>query len=449
MKVLVAHNFYQQPGGEDVVFRSELALLEQFGHKPVPFEMHNDSVKGMGRLRLLGATIWNRGAARELRDLVRREKVDLVHFHNTFPLMSPSVYYAARDEGAAVVQTLHNFRLLCPGANFYRDGEVCEKCLGKSLPLAGIKHKCYRDSTAASAATAGMLALHRGIGTYANVVDAFITPTHFARRKFIAGGLPAEKIVVKPNFLDPDPGPGGGGGGYAIFVGRLSHEKGLDTLLAAWELCRDAVPLKIVGDGPLADQVKSAAERNRGIEWLGRREGDELMDLIGRAEVLVFPSNCYETFGRVAAEAFARGTPVIASGHGAPADIVDDGRTGFLFKPGDAADLAAKVWAVLPDRAQLARMREEVRREYLRKYTGARNYEMLMLIYQKARVGHACHDVPDVPEHVPAAPAVPVAGAGAAEAVAPAAAAAATAAAATALAPPAIAEPITPWETPA
>lgn len=403
MKVLVAHNFYQQPGGEDVVFRSELALLASRGLEPVAFEMHNDDVRGMGRLRLLGATVWNRAASKRLRAAIRDNKVDLVHFHNTFPLMSPAVYHAARAEGAAVVQTLHNFRLLCPGANFYRDGEVCEKCLGKALPLAAIRHKCYRGSTAASAATAAMLSLHRAIGTFAGAVDAFITPTHFARRKFIDGGLPAEKIVVKPNFLEPDPGPGTGGGGYAIFVGRLSHEKGLDTLLEAWALCGDAARLKIVGDGPLAPQVKAAAERNKSIEWLGRREGDALMDLIGRADALIFPSNCYETFGRVAAEAFASGTPVIASGHGAPADIVDDGRTGFLFKPGDGADLAAKVRQVMPDRAMLSRMRDEVRREYLRKYTGARNFEMMMAIYQKARAGHPCHAAADAtpPVNVP------------------------------------------------
>jgi glycosyltransferase involved in cell wall biosynthesis len=397
MKVLVAHNFYQQPGGEDVVFRSELALLESFGHEPVRFEVHNDEVKGMGRLRLLGATVWNGDVARRLREVIRAEKVDLVHFHNTFPLMSPAAYSAVQKEGAAVVQTLHNFRFLCPGANFYRDGEVCEKCLGKSIPLPGALHKCYRDSFAASAATAAMLTIHRGLGTYANQVDAFITPTHFARKKFIAGGLPAEKIVVKPNFLDPDPGPGEGGGGYAIFVGRLSHEKGLDTLVEAWEQCRDAAPLKIVGDGPLAPLVQAAAEKNKSIEWLGRREGLDLLELIGRASVLIFPSNCYETFGRVAAEAFARGTPVIASGHGAPADIVDEGRTGFLFKPGDPASLAAKVREVLPNKGQLALMRAECRREYLRKYTGARNYEMMMAIYQKARAGHPCHDVADVP----------------------------------------------------
>jgi glycosyltransferase involved in cell wall biosynthesis len=152
------------------------------------------------------------------------------------------------------------------------------------------------------------------------------------------------------------------------------------------------VKLKIVGDGPLADDVKAAVARDASIEWLGRREMDEVLDLIADAALLVMPSNCYETFGRVAIEAFAKGTPVIASNHGAPADVVDEGRTGLRFAPGDGADLAAKVRQLLADDARRTRMRGEVRREFEAKYTGAANYEMLMSIYQRARAGRPCHD---------------------------------------------------------
>ena len=361
----------------------------------------------MGKLSLLAATVWHRAPARRIAQLVREHKVDIVHFHNTFPLMSPAVYSAARTEGAAVVQTLHNFRLLCPGANFYRDGQVCEKCLRKPVPLAGAIHKCYRDSIAASAATAGMLTTHRLLGTWQNAVDAYITPTRFARDKFIDGGLPARKIFVKPNFVDPDPGfaDSGGAGGYAVFVGRLSHEKGLDTLLEAWAHLRGEVPLKIVGDGPLADDVKAAATRDRSIEWLGHRQMHEVFDLIAAAAVLVFPSNCYETFGRVAIEAFAKGTPVVASNHGAPADVVDEGRTGLRFSPGDGADLAAKLRRLLGDADLRARMRQDVRREYEAKYTGTRNYEMLMDVYRQARAGRPCHSPANRDEGVSVVPA--------------------------------------------
>ena len=356
--------------------------------------MHNDDVHGMGKLGLRGATVWHRAAAARVRELVRQHRVDVVHFHNTFPLMSPAVYSTARAEGAAVVQTLHNFRLLCPGANLYRDGRVCEDCVGKSIPVGGVIHKCYRDNRGASLATAAMLTIHSAIGTWRDAVDAYITPTRFAREKFIAGGLPGEKIIVKPNFVDPDPGfaEAGGGGGYAIFVGRLSHEKGVDTLLSAWSHLRGEVPLKIVGDGPLAEDVKAAVARNPSIWWLGQQEMAEVLDLIAGAAVLVMPSNCYETFGRVAIEAFAKGTPVVASNHGAPADVVDDGRTGLRFKPGDGADLAAKVRQLLSDEAARLRMRHECRHEYESKYTGAANYEMLMKVYQQARAGRPCHD---------------------------------------------------------
>jgi glycosyltransferase involved in cell wall biosynthesis len=401
MRVLIAHNFYQQPGGEDQVFRSELALLKAHGHEPVAFEMHNDAVDALSKLKLAAATVWNRDSARKLGEAVVANHIDIVHFHNTFPLMSPSVYYAAHKAGAAVVQTLHNFRLLCPGANFFREGRVCEDCLGKSIPLAGVKHKCYRDSRAASAATAAMLTVHRAIGTWSGVVDAYITPTNFARDKFISGGLPEDRIFAKPNFVDPDPGlragSVGGDGEYAIFVGRLSHEKGLDVLLRAWQ-DKSLPRLKIVGDGPLADQVKAAVASNPAVEWLGRREMDEVFDLIGAASLLVFPSECYETFGRTAVEAFAVGTPVVASGHGAPGDVVGNGRTGLHFKPSDAGDLAAKVKQLMGDRDLRVRMRDDVRREYLAKYTGAQNYDMLMNIYETARARRPCH------EHAPIAP---------------------------------------------
>jgi glycosyltransferase involved in cell wall biosynthesis len=250
--------------------------------------------------------------------------------------------------------------------------------------VAGNGEKCLRDNRGASAVTTAMLTIHRAIGTYQHAVDAYITPTSFAREKFIAGGLPGDRIFVKPNFVDPDPGLGPGGGDDAIFVGRLSHEKGLDTLLAAWQQT-EMPPLKIVGDGPLADQVKAAVAAHKNIEWLGRRPMDQVLDLIGRAGVLVFPSECYETFGRVAVEAFAKGTPVVASGHGAPGDVVDDGRTGLLFKPSDGADLAAKVKQLMSDPALRQRMRTEGRRAYEDKYTGQRNYEMLMAVYQSAR----------------------------------------------------------------
>jgi glycosyltransferase involved in cell wall biosynthesis len=308
----------------------------------------------------------------------------LVHFHNTFPLLSPAAYHAARSAGAAVVQTLHNYRLLCPGANFFRDGRVCEDCLGKRFAWPAIQHACYRGSRAATAVTATMLAAHRLKRTWTEAVDAYVALTEFARGKLIAGGLPADKIAVKPNFVSPDPQAGAGRGGYALYVGRLSAEKGIDQLLSAWRRLDGAVPLKIVGDGPLANQVREAAERDPHIERLGAQPLDKVHQLLGDAAFLVCASACYEGLPKTIVEAFAKGMPVVAPRHGAMAEIVEHGRTGLHFVPGDADSLAAQALSLFRDDRARQRMRGEARAEFEAKYTAARNYSLLLDVYRGA-----------------------------------------------------------------
>jgi glycosyltransferase involved in cell wall biosynthesis len=384
MKVLAVHNRYQQPGGEDQVFLAETALLESYGHRVVRYSTHNDRVAEMNRLALAGNTLWNSSTYRELRALIRQERPHVAHFHNTFPLVSPAGYYAAKAEGVPVVQTLHNYRLLCPNALFFRDGRVCEDCMGKVIPWPGVVHKCYRGSRAASGLVTAMLTTHRVLRTWTEMVDAYVALTEFARRKFVEGGLPAEKMVVKPNFVYPDPGPGEGRGGYALFVGRLSPEKGVGTLLAAWERLDRQVPLKVVGDGPLREQVVEAPDRHPCVEYLGYRPAEEVHALMKEASMLVFPSEWYETFGRVAAEAFATATPVIAADIGAIAELVEHGHTGLRFRPGDPEDLAAQVGWFLSHPEEHARMRREARAEFEAKYTAERNHQMMMEIYESA-----------------------------------------------------------------
>jgi glycosyltransferase involved in cell wall biosynthesis len=308
----------------------------------------------------------------------------VAHFHNTFPLVSPAGYYAAKAEGVPVVQTLHNYRLLCPNALFFRDGRVCEDCMSKVIPWPGVVHKCYRGSRAASGLVTAMLTTHRVLRTWTEMVDAYVALTEFARRKFVEGGLPAEKMVVKPNFVYPDPGPGEGRGGYALFVGRLSPEKGVGTLLAAWERLDRPVPLKVVGDGPLREQVVEAPDRRPCVEYLGYRPAEEVHGLMKEASMLVCPSEWYETFGRVAAEAFATATPVIAADIGAIAELVEHGHTGLRFRPGDPEDLAAQVGWFLSHPEEHARMRREARAEFEAKYTAERNHQMMMEIYESA-----------------------------------------------------------------
>jgi glycosyltransferase involved in cell wall biosynthesis len=384
MKILAVHNRYQRPGGEDQVFVDETTLLETRNHRVLRYEVHNDQVEHVDRLTLAKDTVWNTSAYRELRIIIRRERPDVVHFHNTLPLVSPAGYYAAKAEGVPVIQTLHNYRLLCPVALFFRDGRVCEDCMGKAVPWPGVVHGCYRGSRAASGVIATMLTVHRALRTWTEMVDVYVALTEFARNKFIEGGLPAGKIVVKPNFVAPDPGRGQGGGGYALFVGRLAPEKGTGTMLAAWDRLRTRVPLKIVGEGPLKDQVVRVAAKRSDVEWLGHRPVADVHALMRKADMLVFPSQWYETFGRVAAEAFAAGTPVIAANIGAVAELVEHGRTGLKFRPGDPEDLVTQVEWALSHSAELRRMREEVRAEFEAKYTAERNYRALMEIYEAA-----------------------------------------------------------------
>ncbi len=385
MKILLCHNHYQLRGGEDESFAAEAAMLEGHGHEVLQFTLHNDSIRGASSLATAARTLWNRQVYRQLRGLIRSTGPAVMHCTNTFPLISSAAYYAAEAEGVPVVQSLRNYRMFCLNSFFFRDGSVCEDCLGKLVPWQGVVHRCYRDSRAGSVVVAGMLTLHRILPTWLRTVDRFFTLTDFARGKFIQGGLPAELIAVKPNFVPVDPGPGMGRGGYAVFIGRLSPEKGIDTLLKAWQELGGLVPLKIIGDGPLSEQVRLAASTLKGVEWLGRREPAEVLALLGDATFLVMPSIWYETFGRTIIEAYAKGTPAIASRIGALAELVKHGDTGLLFEPGSATDLAAKVRDLLAaDPAILQRMRQAARGQFEHKYTAETNYQQLMGIYGDA-----------------------------------------------------------------
>jgi len=384
MRILVAHNFYKQSGGEDQCMADEVAMLKSFGHEVTQYCISNEALDTMSVPQKAARTIWSRPVVRELRSLFRSVRPQLAHFHNTFPLISPAAYYAARAENVAVVQTLHNFRLHCPNALFFREGQVCEKCLGKPLAWPGIVHKCYRGDPIASIGVASMVAAHRLLGTWQSSVNVYIALTEFSRRKFVEGGLPADKIMVKPNFAYPDPGLGTGLGGYAVYVGRLSSEKGINTLLEAWQLLEPGPTLKIAGDGPLARTVQEAATQNSSIQYLGPIPHRAIYDLIGEAAFLVVPSGCYELFPRVIIEAFSKGTPVIGSKLGAMVETIEDGLTGLHFSPGDAEDLAAKVRLLWTDRDRLVQMRRAARRTFEARYTAPMNHQLLMRIYDQA-----------------------------------------------------------------
>ncbi len=385
--VLLIHNSYLQAGGEDRVFELERRLLEAYGHRVHRYQDHNRRIESMVRMKLALGTIWNPDSYRDVLSTIRTNGIGLVHVHNTFPLISPSVYYAARKAGVPVIQTLHNYRLLCPDAKLMRNGKSCEDCLGHRIPWPGILRGCYQQDRRATAVTAALTSAHWLLGTWSRYIDRYIALTEFARRKFIEGGLPAEKISVKPNFIDLDPGCGRGDGGYVLFVGRLSPEKGIATLIDAWDKLPGHVRLRVVGGGPLSDRIREAADRDSRILWMGELPPDEVRRQMQGARLLICPSVWYESFGMIIVEAFSTGLPVIASDLGAMAELVQHERTGLLFPPGDSLALARAVQYALDQPALLDSMRATARREYQDRYTAAKNYDILMSIYAAAGRG--------------------------------------------------------------
>jgi glycosyltransferase involved in cell wall biosynthesis len=359
----------------------------------VQYQRSNDDASqyvSVRKLILAKNTIWSSDTRQEFRELLEHERPDVVHVHNTFVMVSPAIYWACRAARIPVVQTLHNYRLLCPGATFFRDGKVCEECLDHGL-LRSVRHSCYQGSGSATAVVAAMLTVHRILGTWSRVIDYFLAPTEFARRKFIEGGLPAEKILVKPNFVDPDPGAGTGERGYALFAGRLSPEKGVRTVLEAWTRMSANIPLHIAGDGPLRGELEAYAQQQglSNVRFLGRLAWKETMDAMKSARCLIFSSECYEgALPLTVVEAFACGTPVIASKLGAMQDLITDGQTGLHFTPGDADDLARKTESAWMQPQLLEAMRVQARRTYESTYTAARNCEILIETYKRAIHSH-------------------------------------------------------------
>lgn len=380
----MCHNFYQQTGGEDLSFEDEASLLTSHGHEVLRFTRHNEEVKNLGAWNVAARAVWNEDAYRAMRELIRSKRPGIVHITNTFPLLSPSVCYAAKHEGVPTVMALRNYRFFCLNGYFLRGGRVCEDCLGKRLAWPGVLHGCYRNNRPASAVTAAVLNRYRKMWSGDQVIDQYFTLTEFARKKFIQGGFEAERIQVKGGCVIPDSGLAPGGGGFAIFVGRLSPEKGVGTLLSAWSQLARPLPLKIIGDGPLAGTVRRAAQTNPAVEYLGYRPPEEVLSRIGEATCLIMPSLWYETFGRTVVESYSRGTPVIASRIGSLVELIAEGRTGLLFEPGNAQDLARAVRQLL-DQGDLSPWRRQARREFETKFTAEMNYALLMSIYGKAR----------------------------------------------------------------
>ncbi len=375
-RILIMHNKYLKRGGEDLVVEAEIKLLSQHGHGVKLYEENNKSITAMSKVRLATETVWSFRTQKNLRKIIEQFQPNIIHVHNTFPLISPSIYWTASQYGVPVIQTLHNFRLLCPQAMLLRKERICEDCVG-CLPWRSVLHKCYRESFLQTAVVASMLTMHRLIKTYENKVSAYIALTDYSKNKFVQGGMSAKKIYVKPNFVNihyPESKKRKRG----LFVGRLSPEKGLACLMSAVKHI-PGLNVDIIGTGEMAGTLESCAQ----FKLHGWKDPKEVQDAMCSATYLVVPSIWYETFGLIVIEAFANGLPVIASRIGALSELVSDGKTGLLFEPGSAESLAEKIaWAENhPD--ELISMGESARQEYEKKYSSQTNYEQLRSIYEQ------------------------------------------------------------------
>jgi glycosyltransferase involved in cell wall biosynthesis len=385
MRILQIHNFYRQPGGEDTVIENEARLLMRRGHEVHRYVLHNDAIVEMGKLAVARCVLWNSAAYAAVRRAINQRGIDLVHAHNTFPLVSPAVYYAAAAEDVPVVQTLHNYRLLCPAATFFRDGHVCEDCLNRTLPWPAIVHRCYRHDRTASAASALMLLCHRIAGTCSNRVSAYIAISEFARKKFVEGGIPNAKLHVKPNFLLDEPVVGSGVGHYALFAGRLAPEKGILTLLEAWRLLQIDVPLRIAGDGLLRTKVEKAISSLSNVTYLGQCSRRQVLELMRNAALFILPSEWYECPPMTLIESVACGTPVLSSECGSLRETIEPGVNGHLFTPGDPGALAASIEKLFKNQDYLGEIRYSTRQYYETHFGAEANYLTLLRIYENVQ----------------------------------------------------------------
>lgn len=387
MKIFQAHNSYLFPGGEDTVAGAETALLRAHGHDVIEYRHANHELQAMpaaAKLKFYLNDIYHsRKTYSEVRALIARHKPQVAHFHNSFFVIGPAAYEACFDAGVPVVQTLHNYRFLCAAGTFFRDGKVCEDCMVQG-PMAGITHKCWHGSLPAS------WLMTRVIETYERRdilkrIARFIALSEFSRAKFVQAGWDAGRISVEGNFLEKDPGAGKGKAKHVLYVGALQPYKGVAALLKAWGSRQWPLPLKIAGSGPLREPLQSA--NAAGVDWLGQQTPGQVAALIKDALCVVVPSECYENFPRVIIEAYACGIPVIASDVGALAELVAHQRTGLLFGPGNANDLAEQLHYLMGHLEEADKMGKAARQVFEQRYTAGTHYQQTMDIYNKVISG--------------------------------------------------------------
>jgi glycosyltransferase involved in cell wall biosynthesis len=388
MRVLLVHNYYRARGGEDAVFEGDARFLRDAGVEVVTFARESREIEGYGLLRralLPWRAIRGGEAVPALRAVIAKERPEVVHFHNTFPLLSPAALGACRDSGAAVVASLHNYRVACANALYYRQGRACEDCRGRTLPWPGVVHRCYHGSALQSAALGAMIAWHRARDTWKDAAHVFVAPSEWSRQRLAASGVSEAKLAVIPNAIaDPGPPAPVPSAGPLLFVGRLVPEKGVDDLLRAAARLRAPRAVRIVGDGPERPALEELARLRVKATFTGALSAEGVRDEMGRAALLVAPSRCYETFGRVAAEAAAQGRPAVVPDTGALAEVVEPGRTGAHFRSGDVGSLTSVLDDLLSRPRDLQAMGVRSRELYESRYRVDVVRPRLLQIYRDA-----------------------------------------------------------------
>jgi len=395
VKILLVHNFYgsSAPSGENTVFLAERDMLRKYGHDVIEYTRHSDEIRNRGSTGMIQgalATPWNPFSRQKIRQILIKEQPDVMHVHNTFPLLSPAIFHATRGLRTATVLTLHNYRTFCAAGIPMRNSVPCTLCLDRHFALPALKYGCYRNSKLATLPMAIMIEMHRQIKTWHRDVDAFVALTGFQANKLTDAGLPRKRMHTKPHFYpalpeslpwkERDPG--------VVFIGRLGPEKGLHVLVEAWKAWGNTAPsLEFIGEGPerlkLETRVDQSGLRHK-IRFHGQMPFSQVQEKLAHARLLVLPSLCFEGFPMVIREAFALGVPVVASRLGSLPFLVEDGKSGVLFRPGDSADLYKKIKNLWDNPDELAAMGRNARADFEEKYTADVNYDILMDIYRSA-----------------------------------------------------------------
>ncbi len=390
MKILVVHNYYREAGGERVSLSAQVSLLQSRGHDVIQFTRNSSEIDEYNifrKVKFFQETVFSSQTYRDITAIIKENKPQIAHIHNVFPLISPSVYLALHNHNIPIVQTIYNFRFLCPNGLFYTNGQICEKCiLGNTFHA--IRFRCFRNSRSLSALYGLTIALHRKVGTF-DLIKAFVVPAEFTGQKLIEGGIATKENMHTIKYILPKNVPQMRVGNLSkekvdfVFIGRLSREKGIWTLLHAFRKIK-GVTLKILGDGPLIVSIQSWLQQNHisNIELVGFVSGQKKWELLSSAVATIVPSIWYENSPFTVLESMAVGTPVIGSAIGSLPEIIQHQKTGLLFKPGDSEDLFQKLEWIKNNPEKGLQMGRNAQIEFKLQYDSEIYYHQLMAIYK-------------------------------------------------------------------